>query len=143
MLVHERGIERLAKEFEACQKALSAIGDASRQHLILSMMRMEHCGGARVETIAAESNLSRPTVSHHLQILKDAGIIKIRREGTKHDYYFDIEQRAMNQLIQMLLHTKAIMEKSLDWICNCAADDNCLLVAANHDPAVKEQVIVL
>lgn len=108
---HKSEIEELAKEFEACQKALSAIGDESRQHLILSMMQTERCGGSRVDTIAAESNLSRPTVSHHLQILKDAGIVKVRREGTKHFYYFDVEQQAIDQLVQMLLHAKSIMEQ--------------------------------
>ena len=38
---------------------------------------------------------------------------------------------------------KRLAEKSLEWICQCAADENCLLVAANHDPAVGEQVIEL
>ena len=36
-----------------------------------------------------------------------------------------------------------LAEKSLDWICDCAADENCLLVAANHDPAIKPQTIEL
>lgn len=38
---------------------------------------------------------------------------------------------------------RRLAEQSLAWICRCAADGNCLLVAANHDPAVDEQVIVL
>lgn len=33
--------------------------------------------------------------------------------------------------------------KSLDWICRCAHDENCIMVAANHDPTIKEQVITL
>lgn len=36
-----------------------------------------------------------------------------------------------------------LARKSLDWICECAADPSCLLVAANHDPAIKEQTIEL
>lgn len=36
-----------------------------------------------------------------------------------------------------------LAKKSLDWICACASDADCLLVAANHDPAVTEQVIEL
>ena len=38
---------------------------------------------------------------------------------------------------------KKLAQKSLAWICQCAADQNCLLVAANHDPAVAEQTIEL
>lgn len=36
-----------------------------------------------------------------------------------------------------------LAQKSLEWICRCAEDKNCLLVAANHDAAVKEQTIEL
>lgn len=36
-----------------------------------------------------------------------------------------------------------LAEKSLEWICRCAADKSCLLIAANHDPEVEEQTIEL
>lgn len=36
-----------------------------------------------------------------------------------------------------------LARKSLEWICQCANDKNCLLVAANHDPTIKEQMIEL
>ena len=35
------------------------------------------------------------------------------------------------------------MKKSLDWIAGEAADPNCVAVIANHDPAVRPQVIEL
>ena len=34
-------IEELAMNFEACHKTLSAMGDETRQHIILEMMRMD------------------------------------------------------------------------------------------------------
>ena len=48
---------------------------------------------------------------HHrdLQILKQAGLLKVRREGTKNYYYFDADMEAMNSLIQMLEHAKQVM----------------------------------
>ena len=52
--------------------------------------------------ITEKTNLSRPAVSHHLQIMKDAGIIKVRREGTKNYYYFDPEMEAFEKLILTL-----------------------------------------
>ncbi|MDO5346522.1 MAG: metalloregulator ArsR/SmtB family transcription factor [Lachnospiraceae bacterium] len=107
-------IQRLAEEFESCQKILLALGDENRQHLILEMMRIEQCGGVRVGTITERSHLSRPAVSHHIQILKDAGILKLRREGTKNYYYFDADTGAMNRLISMLEHAKKIMEQLPD-----------------------------
>lgn len=36
-----------------------------------------------------------------------------------------------------------LARKSVDWICKCAEDENCILVAANHDPAIREQVLEL
>lgn len=36
-----------------------------------------------------------------------------------------------------------LARKSLEWVCKCASDEHCLLVAANHDPAIEEQIIEL
>lgn len=114
MSEYSKEIKKLAKEFERCQKILLALGDENRQHLILEMIKIEECDGMRVGTITEKTNLSRPAVSHHLQILKDAGILKMRREGTKNYYYFDADTEAMNHLIQMLEHAKRFMEQLPD-----------------------------
>ena len=82
----------------------------NRQHLILEMMRMNECGGVRVGAITEKTHLSRPAVSHHLQILKDAGLLKMRREGTKNYYYFDADNDSMGQLLRMLTHAKEIQD---------------------------------
>ena len=74
-------IRRLEREFKACQKVLSALGDETRQHLLYIMIQGQ-CSGSRVVDIALQTNLSRPAVSHHMQILKDAGIVKSRKEST-------------------------------------------------------------
>ena len=114
MAEHGKEIKQLAEEFESCQKVLLALGDENRQHLILEMMKIEDCGGVRVGTITEKTNLSRPAVSHHIQILKEAGILKMRREGTRHYYYFDADTEAMNRLIHMLEHAKSFMEQLAD-----------------------------
>ncbi len=111
---HQKEITLLAEEFQKCQKALLALGDVNRQHLVLEMMQMGECGGVRVGQITEKTHLSRPAVSHHLQILKEAGIMKMRREGTKNYYYFDADAQALNNLIQMLQHAKTIMENLPD-----------------------------
>lgn len=114
MSQHNNNIKELAEEFESCQKVLVALGDENRQHLILEMMKMEQCDGVRVGTITEKTHLSRPAVSHHIQILKDVGILKMRREGTKNYYYFDADTEAMDRLIHMLTHAKEIMEQLPD-----------------------------
>lgn len=107
---HADEILELAEKFRKCQKILLALGDESRQHLILEMMQMEGCMGVRVGTITEKTHLSCPAVSHHIQILKDAGIIKQRREGTKNYYYFDADTESMNMPLDMLTQAKTIME---------------------------------
>lgn len=97
-----RQVATLAGEFAACTKILTALGDETRQHLILEMMRFDRCSGVRVCEITEKTNLSRPAVSHHLQIMKDAGIVKMRKEGTKNYYYFDPEMESFERLIAAL-----------------------------------------
>ena len=109
-----KDIDKLAIEFENCQEILLALGDENRQRLILEMMRMEDCNGVRVGEITKKTHLSRPAVSHHIKILKEAGILKMRREGTKNYYYFDVDMEALRQLTQMLDHIKAIMRSLPD-----------------------------
>lgn len=107
-------IQQLAEEFAACQKTLLAFGDENRQHLILEMMQMGKCTGVRVGEITQRTHLSRPAVSHHLQILKNAGIVKMRREGTRNYYYFDADTQALERLLKMLTHANDIMKNLPD-----------------------------
>lgn len=95
-------ITKLAEEFRSCAKILTVLGDETRQHLILEMMKMGNCSGVRVGEITSKTHLSRPAVSHHLQIMKDAGIINMRKEGTKNYYYFDSEMASFQHLIAVL-----------------------------------------
>ena len=73
------------------------------------MMNIGDCNGVRVEEIASRSNLSRPAVSHHLKILREAGIIDMRKEGTKHYYYFSSSNSSMDKIIKMATDAKNIM----------------------------------
>ena len=98
-------MEQLADDFEQCRKILLALGDENRQHMILEMMKMGKCSGVRVNEITEKTHLSRPAVSHHLQILKDAGILKMRREATKNYYYFNPDMKSFGLLIDVLERT--------------------------------------
>ncbi len=93
-------ITQLAKQFQTCQKTLAAIGDPTRQQIVLALLS-GGCGGVRVGDVTARSHLSRPAVSHHLGILKDAGLISMRREGTKNYYYFDANQSLWSEMLEL------------------------------------------
>ncbi|MCD5323101.1 MULTISPECIES: ArsR/SmtB family transcription factor [Pontibacillus] len=75
-----------------------ALGDTARQDIILLLDQFKRLS---VNEIAEKSPLSRPAVSHHLKILRDAGIVSIEKEGTKRYYFLTIEDRIdlLKQLI--------------------------------------------
>lgn len=66
------------------------------------MMKMGKCDGVRVGEITQKTHLSRPAVSHHLQILKDAEILRVRKDGTKNYYFFDPDMVAFTKLISTM-----------------------------------------
>ncbi len=102
-------VENISKEFAECSKFLAAIGDETRQHMLLEMMKMKKCTGVRVGEITKKTNLSRPAVSHHLAIMKDAGIVKMRKEGTMNFYYLDVEAKTIRKLIDTLSHVEDVL----------------------------------
>ena len=68
----------------AYEKALLAIADPTRQKILATLVARRLAVG----DIAAGLPISRPAVSQHLKLLKDAGWVAETREGTRH--YFSI-----------------------------------------------------
>lgn len=101
-------INQLTQDFMACAKTLTAFGDETRQHLIIEMLKMNCEKGSRVGEITSRTYLSRPAVSHHLQILKEAGIISVRKEGTKNYYYFNRNMESLDKIIETIELAKEI-----------------------------------
>jgi DNA-binding transcriptional ArsR family regulator len=69
----------------AYQAALLALADPTRQ-LVFEKLRR---GPQTVGKIAAEMPVSRPAVSQHLGVLKKAGLVGDRAQGTRRVYYID------------------------------------------------------
>ena len=64
---------------------MDALGDPTRRE-IFERLR----GGPRaVGELASELPVSRPAVSQHLRVLKDAGLVMDRAEGTRRIYELD------------------------------------------------------
>lgn len=93
-------VRQLALQFQKCQKTLAAIGDPTRQQIILALLS-GGCGEVRVGEVTAKSHLSRPAVSHHLGILREAGLVSVRREGTKNYYYFGVNRSLWAETLEL------------------------------------------
>mgnify|MGYP001157885808 CR=1 FL=1 len=66
---------------EAGAALLKAVADPARLQL-LSLIRSSEGGEACVCDLTAPIGLSQPTVSHHLKVLTDAGILERDKRGT-------------------------------------------------------------
>jgi len=67
-------------EFDLYLNMLKALGHPVR----LKMVDLIQAGGGEICVCEFENyfNLSQPTISHHLKILRDAGIIRSRQDGS-------------------------------------------------------------
>lgn len=61
---------------------LDALGDWTRRQILESLKS----GPRSVGEIAAGLPVSRPAVSQHLRVLKQAGLVSVRRDGTRRLY---------------------------------------------------------
>jgi DNA-binding transcriptional ArsR family regulator len=64
------------------ENALRALSDPGRRRILTLVRDEEHSAGE----IAAEFTVSWPAVSQHLRVLKEAGLVTERREGTRRLY---------------------------------------------------------
>lgn len=67
-----------------------AISDDTRQKIMSECC----CCWCSVNEIVDKVGLSQPTVSHHLAILRDAGLVNIREEGKQTFYSLNQDQVA-------------------------------------------------
>ncbi|SRR5579883_323733 len=64
---------------------LAALADPTRRRVFERL----HAGEASVGEIARGLPVTRPAVSQHLKVLKDAGLVTDRAEGTRRVYRID------------------------------------------------------
>ncbi len=94
-------VQEITSKFKGCRKAISAMGDETRQLILITLLESDF-NGIRVGEITEKTHLSRPAVSHHLKILKEAEIVNVRREGTKNYYYLDSKKSQWKSLTELI-----------------------------------------
>jgi DNA-binding transcriptional ArsR family regulator len=80
-----RGSLRLVDAY--LQAGLDALGDATRMAIFQKLAN----GPIAVNELARHLPVSRPAVSQHLKVLKDAGLVTDMKEGTRRLYQLDPE----------------------------------------------------
>jgi DNA-binding transcriptional ArsR family regulator len=64
---------------------LDALGDWTRRQIFEALRK----GPRSVGELAGDLPVSRPAVSQHLRVLKEAGLVRDRKDGTKRIYSVD------------------------------------------------------
>jgi ArsR family transcriptional regulator len=85
-----------------------AIADATRQKI----MGLCCCRELSVNEIVDQTQVSQPTVSHHLAILREAGLVSVRHDGKQTYYTLNQEQMASccGQLMQVFAPESEVTE---------------------------------
>lgn len=88
---------RLQQQFHTCMPLFIALGDEVRLTIIETLTKAAYSShaevrkrGMNVMEITKQTNLSRPAISHHLKILKEAGLVGVHKEGTANYYHVTI-----------------------------------------------------
>lgn len=77
-------LKNIRRFFEQGLPIFNALGDSNRQQLMMLMLEGEP---KSVNELAASMDISRPSISHHLKILKDARVITEKQIGTRRYYH--------------------------------------------------------
>ena len=97
------------ESFETVSSLFKQLSDTTRLRIFWVLCHSEEC----VINLAAIMNMSSPAVSHHLRLLKEAGLVVTRREE-KEVYYkvVDTEEAALlHSMIEQLEHMTCPDEK--------------------------------
>jgi DNA-binding transcriptional ArsR family regulator len=92
----------------ARDKIFHALADPSRRAIFESLTR----GESAVKDLTGRFHISQPAVSQHLAALKDAGLVRGRREGRL--VYYRVEPRGMKPLIDWIAHYRVFWTEHLD-----------------------------
>ncbi|MBF0271087.1 MAG: winged helix-turn-helix transcriptional regulator [Magnetococcales bacterium] len=76
----------IPEHWHATSKVFIALGDEHRQRILLLFEPGERLN---VGQIAAVSTLARSTVSHHLKLLRDAGVLRSEKIGKEVWFWID------------------------------------------------------
>lgn len=71
------------------EAAFDALGDPVRRRIMELLGEGERPAGAVAEILGAHFGISQPAVSQHLKVLREAGLVTVRAEGTRRFYGVD------------------------------------------------------
>ncbi|KXS43594.1 MAG: regulatory protein ArsR [Candidatus Frackibacter sp. T328-2] len=84
------GVNNMTLNFDQTFKALA---DNNRRKILILLKEKDLTAGE----IAEEFNISKPSISHHLKILKNADLVDARREGQ--NIYYSLKMTVFQEIL--------------------------------------------
>lgn len=81
-------------------KLFKALNDDTRRQ-ILDLLREKDLSAGE---IAEQFDMSKPSISHHLDLLKQADLVSSRKQGQF--VYYSLNTTVLDDLLQYILHLK-------------------------------------
>lgn len=81
----------------SAEKIFEALADPVRRYILELVADEEQAAGTVVTAVQRYTRISQPGVSQHLKVLRDAGLVRVRAEGTRRFYTLDAEGVAVAQ----------------------------------------------
>lgn len=76
------------KDFEESYKIIKALSDVNRMMILHTLTNGEKCACK----ILADFNIKQPTLSHHMKILTECGLVSSRKEGKWMHYSLNVDK---------------------------------------------------
>lgn len=69
--------------------AFGALAEPARRRILELLAGGEQPAGVLADALSAQLGISQPTVSQHLRVLREAGLVTVRAEGARRLYAID------------------------------------------------------
>ena len=104
MIIYMSEVERMVEMDVSL--ICKALGDSNRLRIVVPLLEGEMCACRLLE----QFSITQPTLSHHMKVLCDCGLVNVRKEGKWSHYSLNCETlTAFRQFIGGL-------------VCRCAQD---------------------
>ena len=95
----------MENKYEVNAKIFKALSDPNR----LKILEILSCGEKCACNILEYFDFTQPTLSHHMKVLIDCGLVLSRKEGTWN--YYTLNDSNANELVMFLMNT--VSEKNI------------------------------
>lgn len=114
-------------DYELTAKVFKALSDPKR----VQIMAILSCGERCACDILEYFDFTQPTLSHHMKVLINAGLVQTRKSGTWHHY--SLNQVRMNELSAMVAQLTHGQQPE-DCLCQSLEKDGCGCTTIKNQP---------